>query len=136
MAAKQSLIDDFLAQPVLAVAGVSRGGKKFGNQVFRDLRTKGYRVYPINPNAAEAEGVVCYPNLAALPEPVGGVIAVVPPEETEKLVREANALGISRVWFQPGAESAAVIAFANQVGMNVIANECIMTFPAPDHAPD
>ena len=37
------LIDDFLAQPALAVVGVSRSGKGFGNVAARELRGKGYR---------------------------------------------------------------------------------------------
>jgi uncharacterized protein len=128
---RQSQIEEFLGLSVLAVAGVSRGGKKFGNRVYRDLLRKGYRVYALNPNTTEAEGSPCYPDLAALPEPVDGVISVVPPQETEKLVREARAMGISQVWMQPGAESPAAIAFCVREGINVVANECIMTFPAP-----
>jgi predicted CoA-binding protein len=49
-------VDDFLAQKTVAVVGVSRGGKKFGNAVLKDLKEKGYRVFPINPNAESIEG--------------------------------------------------------------------------------
>jgi uncharacterized protein len=123
-------IEDFLSQAALAVAGVSRGGKKFGNRVFRDLKAKGYRVYPINPCADEVEGERSYPDLAALPEKVGGVISVVPPGETEKLVGQAVSAGIGRVWMQPGAESVEAIARCHQAGISAIVDECIMTFPA------
>ena len=96
--ASQNAIDDFLAQQVLAVAGVSRSGKKFGNLVFRDLTRKGYRVFAINPHAEKIEGVTCFPDLASLPEPVGGVIAVIPPEETLHLVQDMQKAGIRRLW--------------------------------------
>ena len=54
-------IQEFLAQPALAVVGVSRSGKKFGNTAFRELKAKGYRVYPVHPEAQTIEGESCYP---------------------------------------------------------------------------
>jgi len=55
-------IGQFLAQPALALAlvGLSRSGKKFGNVACRELKAKGYRVYPIHPSADVIDG-----NLAA-----------------------------------------------------------------------
>ncbi len=52
----RATVDDFLAQRSLAVVGVSRGGKKFGNMVYRELKAKGYRLFPIHPEAEELEG--------------------------------------------------------------------------------
>lgn len=72
----QSTIDDFLAQKRIAVVGVSRQGKKFGNWAYKELRAKGYEVYPINPTASEVEGDRCYPALSALPVTVDGVLTV------------------------------------------------------------
>lgn len=130
--ADQKTIDEFLSQSVLAVAGVSRGGKKFGNRVFRNLKSKGYRVFPLNPNTKEVEGEVCYPDLTALPESIDGLVSVVPPEVTETLVRSMAESGIRRIWMQPGAESAAAISLCRQHGIAVVAGECIMLFPTPD----
>jgi len=56
-------VDDFLAQKTMAVVGVSRGGKKFGNAILKDLKQKGYRVFPVNPHAASIDGERCYPDL-------------------------------------------------------------------------
>jgi hypothetical protein len=53
---EKALIQDFVAQKTLAVVGVSRGGKKFGNMALRALRDKGYRVFPIHPQAESLEG--------------------------------------------------------------------------------
>ncbi len=44
--------------------------------------------------------------LKSLPAPVDGVLIVVPPAQTEQVVREAAEAGIHRVWMQPGADSA------------------------------
>ena len=102
----KAVIDDFVSQRKLAVVGVSRGGKKFGNVAYRELRAKGYRLFPVHPYAESIEGDPCYPNLKSLPEPVDGVLIVVPPAQTEQVVREAAEAGIHRVWMQPGADSA------------------------------
>jgi len=65
--ASKAAIDEFIAQPAVAIAGASRDGKKFGNAVYRDLKSKGYHVFAVNPNAAIIEGDPCYPSLSALP---------------------------------------------------------------------
>ena len=127
----QAAIHDFLEQKVLAVAGVSRDPKKFGSAIYRELKTKGYTVYPINPNAQTIEGDPCYPNLAALPAQVGGVVIVTPPAQSEQLVREAARLGIRRVWLQQGSDSPAALQFCQQNGINVVAGECIFMFSEP-----
>ena len=124
-------IDDFLAQKTLAIVGVSRGGKKFGNMILKDLTRIGYRLLPVHPEAAEVDGVKAFPSLAALPEPVGGVIVVVPPARTEAVVKEAAAQGIRRVWLQQGAESAAAIKFCEEHGISVVHGECVLMYPKP-----
>jgi predicted CoA-binding protein len=124
-------IQDFVSQRTLAVVGVSRSGKKFGNAAYRELRAKGYRLFPVNPGAPLIEGDRAYASLAELPEPVGGVFIAVPPPRAEAVVREASAAGITRVWLQQGAESQAALDACDQAGMTVIAGECILMFAAP-----
>lgn len=127
----RALIDDFLAQKTLAVLGASRDRKKFGNKAYRDLIKKGYTVYPVNPHTEVVEQAKCYPALAALPDRVGGIVVVVPPAKTEKIVAEAKAAGISRVWLQPGAESAAAVKFCEDNHLTVIHDICILMEAKP-----
>ncbi len=124
-------VEDFVSQPALAVAGISRGGKKFGNAVCRELKAKGYRVYPIHPSADAIDGAPCYRSFAALPEPVGGVVVTVNPKEAEQVVRDAAAAGIRRVWLQQGAESPAALHVCEQAGMSVVSGECVLMFAEP-----
>ena len=127
----KAAVQDFLAQRTLAVVGASRDEKKFGNKVYKDLIRKGYQTYPVNPNAEEIEGQPCYPDLGALPEAVDGVVFVVPPAQTEKVVREAAELGIARVWMQQGSESQDAIRFCEENGISVVDGECILMFAEP-----
>ena len=129
--ASQRTIDEFLQQPTLALAGLSRGGKKFGNAVLRDLTSKGYEVLPVHPEAEEIDGTPCFPSLEVLPKKAGGLVLVVPPSQTEIMVQRAREAGINRVWMQQGAESEAAIAYCEEHGMDVVSGKCIMMFADP-----
>jgi len=126
----QETIEDFVAQRALALVGISRDPRKFGNVVFKELKSRGYRVYPLHRVAQFIQDERCYPNLQSLPEPVGGMIIVVPPKETEAVVREASLAGIRRIWMQQGAESEEAIRFCRENGLDVIYGRCILM-----HAP-
>jgi predicted CoA-binding protein len=123
---RERLISDFVNRRVWAVVGASQDRHKFGNRVFRSMRQAGYIVYPVNPKGGELEGAKVYPTLADLPEAPEVIDLVVPPAVSEQVVREANDLGLSRVWMQPGAESKAAIAFCRQHGIQVIYDACAM----------
>lgn len=129
MTSKQA-VDGFLAQKSLAVVGVSSSGNGFGAAAVRELRTNGYRVFPVHPTAKELDGQPCYASLGALPEAVGGVLTVVPPAQTDVVVREAAAAGIRRVWMQQGSASKDAVAFCREKGIETVHGECILMFLA------
>ncbi len=124
----KAAIDEFMSQPVLAVAGASRDSRKFGNVVYKELRSKGIRVFAVNPNAQTIEGDPCYPSLKALPEKAGGLVVCTQPAVSEQVVREAAEAGICRVWLQQGSESRTAIQFCQEHGINVISGECILMY--------
>lgn len=111
-----------------AVVGVSRDPDKYGHIVHRRLKGRGEDVYPVNPRVKDVEGEPCYASLADLPESVDQIVIVVPPRSTERVVQEAAARGITRVWMQPGAESSAAVEFCKTKGINVISGRCILRF--------
>jgi hypothetical protein len=131
MGASRERIAEFLDQRRLALVGVSRGGRKFGNVVGKELRAKGYTVFAVHPEAGAIGGEPCWPSLAALPEPVGGVVVVVRPEQTERVVAEAHRAGVRRVWMQPGSESADAVRFCEANGIAVVRGECILLHAEP-----
>jgi hypothetical protein len=124
-------VQHFMAQRNLAIVGVSTTGRKFGNVAYRELKAKGYHLLPVHPTAESVEGARCYRSLGDLPEPVGGLVVVVPPEQTERVVQAAAGAGIKRVWMQPGAESEAAIRYCEQNGITVVQGECILMFAEP-----
>lgn len=124
-------IDAFVAEPALALVGISHRGGKFGNIACRELRAKGYRVYLIHPTAATIDGVPCYRRFADLPERVNAVLVVVPPHAAIDVVRDAAAAGIRRVWLQQGSESPQALAQCHELGLQPVAGECILMFTKP-----
>ncbi len=122
-----NLVNEFLRKEnVFAVVGVSENLIKYGHQVYKDLKEAGYVVYPVNPNINEVLGDRCYHSLSELPENPDVVDTVVPPEVTEKVVEECKALGIERVWMQPGSESRKAIEFCSRNDMKVVHDVCVM----------
>jgi uncharacterized protein len=119
-------LNDFLRGESWAVVGASEDRSKFGNITFRELRRRGKKVFPVNKKCAQVEGQTAYPSLADLPEPVDRVLIVVPPKQSETVVQEADKAGIHDVWFQPGAESVAALAYCEAHGMVAISGHCIL----------
>ena len=117
----QEQIDAFLRGSPHAVVGASRDRSKYGNKVLRAYLQQGRTVYPINPHADEVEGIAAYPDLSSLPEPMQGISIITQPEVTELVIAEAERLGISHIWMQPGSESEAALMQAQAFDMNVIA---------------
>jgi len=122
----------FLSLEKYAVAGVSRDPKKFGHQMFKDLRKKGMEVVAVNPRTDIIDGVKCYSSVKELPSDIRGVIFMTPKEETLSVAREAIAHGIKDLWIQQGAETKSVIAELEKEDVNLIHSQCIMMFWKPN----
>lgn len=124
-------VADFLSNKTIAVVGVSRDKKKFGYAVYKHLKERNYKTFPINPNITEIDSDKCYPNLAAVKKKIDGVILVIPPKVSEEVAKEANDLGIKSIWFQQGSGSDEAIKFCEGNDMSVVSGECIMMFTEP-----
>lgn len=123
----QEQITKFLLGKRFAVVGASQDRSKYGNKVLRVYMQNKFDVVPINPTAAEVEGLAAYPDLASAPGEFDGVSIITPPKITERVVGDALARGIKNIWMQPGAESASAIEAARAAGANVIAGgPCIL----------
>ncbi len=117
--------DVFVAQKSLAVVGVSRT-RGFGNSLFRHLKRRGYRVFPVNAQADTVEGERCFRRLDDLPETVDGVVTVVPPAQTRGVVEDCARLGIRHVWMQQGSESEAALALCREKGIAAVHGGCLL----------
>jgi predicted CoA-binding protein len=113
----------------VAVVGATDNPSKYGHVIYRDLKRKGFQVYPVNPRRERVDGDRAYPSLMALAAvPVEPTIVniVVPPAITESVLKDCLALDLRNVWLQPGAESPKSLEFLQEHGFNYLANACIM----------
>lgn len=77
------------------MVGASPKGNR-GTAILQNLRRFGYqgKLFAVNPNYTEIEGVRCVPHLSALPEPVEFVACAVAAEATVEVLDQAAATGV------------------------------------------
>ena len=124
-------IEEFVQAKRIAVVGVSRSGKKFGNSISAELKQRGYQVFIVHPEAQEIGGERCYPSLESLKGMVDGVVICVSPKQSAQAVREAAQAGITKIWLQQGAQSAEALSAASELGVSPISGKCILMYAQP-----
>jgi predicted CoA-binding protein len=122
----QELIKEFIGQRKLAVVGATDNPSKYGNKIVKNLKSRGYEIYPVNPRLKEVEGLTCYPGLADIPVKVDVVDFVVPPAATEEVLKQCRELGLNRIWLQPGSESDEAIAYCHENNLKLVYGVCVM----------
>jgi predicted CoA-binding protein len=125
-------IETFLASTPIALAGVSRNPKKFGQMAFKELKGKGLDIIPVNPAASEILGVKAYPDVRSLPAEVKGIIIMTNKKETASVVIEAKEKGIKNIWIQQSSDTPEAIRELEGTDINSIAGECILMHYKPD----
>lgn len=122
------LVKYFRTMPPVALIGASNDSTKYGNRIFKDLKTKGYTVYPINPKATSVEGVAALKSLDELKAQtqVDLLIFVIPPALGLETLKKAKELGYKKVWFQPGAADAAIAEYLDTNDFQYIIGACVM----------
>lgn len=107
--------------PTVAIIGASADRSKYGNKSVRAHVAQGYTVYPVNPKAAEIEGLPAYARLADVP---GGkldrISMYVPPAVGLSMLGEIAARGCDELWLNPGSESEELIEKSRAAGLNPI----------------
>lgn len=121
-------LTEALANPdaTIAVVGASDNAAKYGAVIYRDLKRKGYRVFPVNPHRDSVDGDPTYASVADLPVAPDIIDLVVPAEVGVKVVQQALDVGYDRIWVQPGAESPELLTLLQESDADYIAHACIM----------
>lgn len=121
-------LTEILANPeaTIAVVGATDNPAKYGSVIYRDLKRKGYRVFPVNPGRDTVDGDPSYATVADLPVAPDIIDLVVPAAAGVKVVRQALDIGYERIWVQPGAESPELLTLLQESDADYIAHACIM----------
>ncbi len=112
---------------VIAVVGWSPKPDRPSHGVARFLKSRGYRVIPVNPGQAGQDsglGEVVRASLADIEGPVDMVDIFRRSEEAGPVVDEAVAIGARVVWMQLGVVNAAAAEVARAAGLQVVMNRC------------
>lgn len=124
-------INEFLNSQPIALIGVSRNPKKFGYSAFKELKEKGMKIIPVNPEAFEIMGEKSYPNVKLLPSDVQGIIILTKKDQTASVIRDAKEKGIKQIWIQQMADSKEALDELNGSDINYITGECILMHYKP-----
>jgi predicted CoA-binding protein len=111
----------------IAVVGLSPKPHRASFEVANYLQSHGYRIIPINPNAAEVLGEKAYATLqeAALHETIDLVDCFRNSEDIPPIVEDAIAIGAKGLWMQLGVSNPEAAAKAEAAGLLVVQDRCI-----------
>ena len=115
-----------LPDPLIAIVGATDTPGKYGGIIYRDLKSKGYRVVGVNPGREMLDGDAVFKTLADLPERPDIVNIVVPPPRTMRVLDAAAEIEDVAVWIQPGAADDAVRQRVAELGIPALIDACIM----------
>jgi hypothetical protein len=121
--------DFFKNIKTIAIVGLSDNPEKYSYKVAFYLRSKGFKIIPVNPKITKVLGEKAYPDILSIPK--GITIDIVDifrkPEEVIPHLKEVlKRGGVSTVWLQEGVGSAQASAFAKEFGINLISDFCMM----------
>jgi predicted CoA-binding protein len=110
----------------IAVVGLS--GKRYRPSygVAEYLKRVGYRIIPVNPQETEVLGERAYPDLDSIPEPVDIVDIFRRSEFVPEIVEAAIRIGAKVIWMQEDVYDEAAAARAEEAGLAVVMDRCIL----------
>lgn len=110
-----------MTKKTIAVVGASADRRKFGNKCVRAFASAGWTVFPIHPSETEVEGLAVFRSVADVPVEKLDVVSVyLNPKVGLTAVPTFAAKPVGEVWFNPGAESAEVLAKAKELGLHAV----------------
>ncbi len=124
-------IQNFVECKRLAVVGVSRSDRKFGNAAYRELKQRGYQVYAVNPSMQKIDDDPCYPDLETVKDKVDGVVVIVAPAQGIEVLKQAAAAGIRNVWIQQMGDTPELLQTGQQLGLQMVSGKCILMYAQP-----
>jgi len=120
------LIRSMLAARTIAVIGLSDRPDRPSHYVSAYMQQHGYTIYPVNPSIQEVLGEKSYASLADLPIKPDVVNVFRVPALIPGIVDEMLALGLTNLWVQQGIVNLDAATHAEQHGIRVVMDRCLM----------
>lgn len=124
-------LDSFFAPKSIALIGASRDQEKIPGRLLSMLRKNDYpgRLYPINPNYPDIDGLKCYKSIAEIGAPIDLCVVIIPARAVIGALEECASVGvkncviISSGFAEEGGDSAAmqdkIVEIARRTGMRI-----------------
>ena len=124
-------LDTFFAPESIALIGASRDQEKIPGRLLSMLRKNGFpgRLYPINPNYGDIDGLKCFSSIAEVGQPIDLAIVIIPARAVLGALEQCAAAGvrnaviISSGFAEEGGDSAAmqdaIVELAKKTGMRI-----------------
>jgi predicted CoA-binding protein len=126
-----------MPQPTIAIVGASADRRKFGNRAVRAYASRGYAVFPIHPRETTIEGFPVFRSVSQVPVPeLDRVSLYLPAELALPILEDIARKPVKEVWFNPGADSAQVVAKARALGLPVVVGCSIVDIGVDPHGLD
>jgi len=115
----------------IAVVGLSTNPSKDSHRVAKYLKTRGYRIIPINPSADVILGEKCYKSLLDVPETIEIVDIFRPAKDIPPIIDQAIELkrrlrNPRIIWMQLGIVNEEAAKRARDTGLTVVMDKCMM----------
>lgn len=110
----------------IAVVGLSSNPMRPSFGVSRFLQRQGYRIIPVNPNETEVLGERAYPSVKEVPEKVDIINIFRRPARVPEVIDDALAKGARCIWMQEGVVNHEAARKAEEAGMSVVMDRCIL----------
>jgi len=125
--ANDKTIRDLLSSAqTIAVVGLSNNPLRASHNVAEYLQSKGYRIIPVNPNVTEVLGERAVASLDEISGPIDIVDVFRRSEYVPEIVDAAIRKGARCVWMQMGVSHAEAAELAEEQGIVVVMDRCIM----------
>src|SRR6476469_6658227 len=124
-------LDSFFSPESIALIGASRDLEKIPGRLLSMLRKNQFpgRIYPINPNYGDIDGLKCYPSTADVGQPIDLAVVIIPARAVLGALEQCAAAGvrnaviISSGFAEEGGDSDAmqdaIAALAKRTGMRI-----------------
>src|SRR3954463_7129184 len=124
-------LESFFSPESIALIGASRDLEKIPGRLLSMLRKNEFpgRIYPINPNYAELDGLKCFSSISDVGQPIDLAIIIIPARAVLGALEQCAAVGvknaviISSGFAEEGGDSTAmqdaIVALAKRTGMRI-----------------
>ena len=109
----------------IAVVGISDKPDRPSNQVAKYLKSRGYRIIPVNPLVTEVLGEKAYKSLSEIPDQVDLVDVFRKSSDVPPIAEEAVRIRARFFWMQEGVESERAREILDAAGIPCVMDRCV-----------